>query len=45
MRTGTSVVNFEIPDYFELGKSVSRGFGIETKKLGPLWIIYHFNYH
>ena len=25
--TGTFVVNFEIPDYLGLGKSVSRGFG------------------
>jgi hypothetical protein len=28
---GTFSVNFEIPDYWEIGKLVSRGFGT-TKK-------------
>ena len=30
---GSFTVNFEIPDYFALGKSISRGFGI-IKKVG-----------
>jgi hypothetical protein len=32
---GTFSVNFEIPDYWGIGKSVSRGFGT-VKRVGEL---------
>ncbi|NOX21076.1 MAG: CRISPR-associated endonuclease Cas6 [Nitrospirae bacterium] len=31
---GTFSVNFEIPDYWGIGKSVSRGFGTVVKTRG-----------
>ncbi len=35
---GTFSVNFEIPDYWGIGKSVSRGFGT-VKRVGELMSI------
>ena len=34
---GTFAVNFELPDYIGLGKSVSRGFGT-IKRVGELGV-------
>lgn len=32
MMLGDFKVNFNIPDYFGIGKSVSRGFGMGVRK-------------
>ena len=36
---GTFSVNFEIPDYWGIGKSVSRGFGTVIKVRGGKWAV------